>query len=106
MRKHQVGVQASRCLAMLLLIAGTVVSAQPLDRLTPTAEDLERLRASVGPGPVVLVNLLKFKADGGREACQRYAAIAGPLFRRARAEILYAGTAGPLVAEGVKPILS
>ncbi len=100
MRRHRVEGQAWRCLGTLVLIAGTVVSAQPLDRLTPTPADLERLRVSVEPGPVVMVNLLKFKADGGREAYQRYTAIAGPLFLRAGAEILYAGTAGPLVAEG------
>ena len=100
MRRHRVGGQAWRCLGTLVLIAGTVVSAQPLDRLTPTPADLERLRVSVEPGPVVMVNLLKFKADGGREAYQRYTAIAGPLFLRAGAEIVYAGTAGPLVAAG------
>jgi uncharacterized protein (DUF1330 family) len=98
-RKH-VGARAGWCLGVFLLIAGAFVSGQPLDRLTPTPDDLERLRVSVDPGPVVLVNLLKFRADGGREAYQRYGAIAGPLFRRAGAEIIYAGTAGPLVAEG------
>jgi uncharacterized protein (DUF1330 family) len=84
----------------LLVTAVSVVSGQPRDRLTPTPEDLERLRVSVEPGPVVMVNLLKFRTDGGREAYQRYAAIAGPLFERAGAEIIYAGNAGPLVAEG------
>lgn len=87
------------CLGLALLIAG-FASAQPLDRLTPTPDDLERLRVSVDPGPVVLVNLLKFKEDGGREAYQRYGAIAGALFQRAGGEIVYAGSAGPLVAEG------
>lgn len=100
MTRSAVAAWAGCCTGLLLVTAVSVVSGQPRDRLTPTPEDLERLRVSVEPGPVVMVNLLKFRTDGGREAYQRYAAIAGPLFERAGAEIIYAGNAGPLVAEG------
>jgi hypothetical protein len=68
-------------------------------KLTPTIEEIEALRTHVPPGPVVIVNLLKFRPDGGREAYARY-------LRAAQAasfpgvEILHAGAALRDVAAG------
>lgn len=61
-------------------------------KLTPTVEEIEALRKTIPPGPVVIVNLLKFKPEGGREAYVRY------LQEASRAsypgvEIVYAGNA-------------
>ena len=69
-----------------------------MKKLTPTVEEMEALRATMPPGPVVVVNLLKFKADGGREAYSRYwqALPAFPPGTR----ILYSGEAGPDLAAG------
>ncbi len=66
--------------------------------LTPTVGQVEALREQVGPGPVVMLNLLKFRKPDGREAMARYGAVSGPLVLRSRGEVVYAGEAGPLVA--------
>jgi uncharacterized protein (DUF1330 family) len=66
--------------------------------LTPDPVQLEALRDQVGPGPVVMVNLLKFRQPGGLEAFGRYGAISGPLIVRQKGEVLYAGQASPVVA--------
>jgi hypothetical protein len=38
----------------------------------PTSEQIAALAARPGDQPVVMVNLLKFRADGGRQSCLRY----------------------------------
>lgn len=43
------------------------------DPLTPNAEEVAALRDQVGDGPVIIMNLLKYKASGGREAFTRLA---------------------------------
>lgn len=43
-----------------------------MPKLTPTVEEIEALRHTIAPGPVVIVNLLKFKPEGGRAAYARY----------------------------------
>ena len=73
------------------------MSATP-DPLTPDLEDAERIRGAAGPGPVVMVNLLKFKADGGRDAFGSYGGVTGPLLAKTGGEMLYSGEAGPVLA--------
>jgi uncharacterized protein (DUF1330 family) len=68
--------------------------------LTPTTEEVEALRNQVGPGPVVMLNLLKFREPGGREAFGAYGAMTGPLIARQGGEVMYVGEVGPsLVGE-------
>jgi len=55
--------------------------------ITPTEEQLERLRGASDGGPIVMVNLLRFKPDGG-EAYGRYAAAVAPLLARVGGRIL------------------
>ena len=88
------------CLSLITLLVGVVGQAagQALDPLTPDAATMQRLRDSVGPGPVVLVNLVKFRPDGGSEAYARYGQVVGPLIRPAGGQVVYSGTAGPMVA--------
>jgi uncharacterized protein (DUF1330 family) len=69
-----------------------------MSKLTPSEQEVLALREQVGPGPVVMVNLLKFKQPGGREAFARYGALSGPLIARQGAELLYMGEAGPSLA--------
>jgi len=62
-------------------------------KLTPTPDELEALRKTAPEGPVVIVNLLKFKSGpDAHEAYRQYVAAArkgtGP-----RPELLYQGTA-------------
>ena len=66
-----------------------------MSELTPSAEKMHALRDQVGPGPVVMVNLLKFREPGGREAFGEYGAVSGPLIQRQGGEVLYIGEAGP-----------
>jgi hypothetical protein len=40
--------------------------------LAPTPEQLAALAARQADAPVVMINLLQFKADGGRESYLRY----------------------------------
>lgn len=61
---------------------------------------LERL-VGQGEGPVVMLNLLRFRPDGGRESYRRYAeALGAGVHDRYGLEVLYSGEGGPaLVAE-------
>lgn len=66
--------------------------------LTPSAEEVEALRNRVGAGPVVVLNLLKFRQPQGREAFAEYGALSGPLVARQGGELFYLADAGPSVA--------
>lgn len=56
-----------------------------------TRENLDRFLSEDNGEPVVMLNLLRFQADGGRERYLEYLNMAGPLVSRYGAEILYAG---------------
>ncbi len=73
-----------------------------MNKLSPTVEEIEAMRSSVPPGPVVMINLLKFKPGSGKAAYGEYikatsgaAAAAGT-----QIELLYAGRAGKDIAAG------
>ena len=40
------------------------------DPLTPSVEEVEALRDQVGDGPVIILNLLKYREPGGRTAAE------------------------------------
>ena len=44
-------------------------------------------------GPVTMVNLLKFKSDGGANEYAKYILAVGPLLQNVGAKILFAGEA-------------
>jgi len=56
-----------------------------------TAADLDRFLAEDDDQPIVMLNLLRFKADGGRQRYLDYLSMAGPIVARYGAEILFAG---------------
>ena len=65
-----------------------------------TRADLDRFLAEDDGKPVVMLNLVRFRPDGGRERYLEYLNMAGPLVSRYGAEIVYAGDgATPLAAE-------
>jgi uncharacterized protein (DUF1330 family) len=66
--------------------------------LTPSKEQVEALRDQVGPGPVVMLNLLKFKTPDGRERFAEYGALSGPILARQGGEVFYAAEAGPTLS--------
>jgi uncharacterized protein (DUF1330 family) len=65
----------------------------------PTGQDLKRFMDEDDGGPVTMLNLLRFKADGGRESYEAYAAAIGPYLEQAGATVVHlAETGTPLVA--------
>jgi uncharacterized protein (DUF1330 family) len=63
-----------------------------------TDEDLGRFLAEDDGKPVVMLNLMRFQADGGRDRYLQYLGMAGPLTARYGAEIVYAGDGGTALA--------
>ncbi len=65
----------------------------------PTGADLRRVLEAGPDEPVVMLNLLRFQADGGRERYARYAREIVPFLDRVGAEVVYLGdTSTALVA--------
>ncbi|MGW4058375.1 DUF1330 domain-containing protein [Amycolatopsis sp. NPDC004747] len=59
---------------------------------------LDALLADDPGGPVVMLNLLRFRPDGGRESYQRYAeALRAELNPRYGLQVVYLGTGDPAV---------
>jgi uncharacterized protein (DUF1330 family) len=72
--------------------------------LQPTPEQMAALAARPPDAPVVMINLLKFSADGGRASYARYVQAAAPHVQRVGGTVRYAGTApAQVVGEGEKP---
>ena len=67
------------------------------DPLTPDLAYCEKIRSEAGEGPIITLNLVRFQPEG-REKFAEYARISGPLLEKARADLLFLGNAGPLVA--------
>lgn len=53
--------------------------------------DIDVFLAEDDGEPIVMLNLLRFKADGGRQRYLDYLAMAGPIVARYGAEILFVG---------------
>jgi uncharacterized protein (DUF1330 family) len=72
--------------------------------LEPTAEQMAALAARPADEPVLMVNLLKFTADGGRESYARYAQEVVPHLQRVGGTVRYTGS-GPtqVIGDGDKP---
>ena len=72
--------------------------------LEPTPEQLEALAARPADSPVVMINLLQFRADGGRESYLRYTQEVGPHLQRVGGTVRYAGASPSVViGDGEKP---
>jgi uncharacterized protein (DUF1330 family) len=72
--------------------------------LEPTPEQLAELAARPTDVPVVMINLLQFRADGGRESYVRYAQEVAPHLQRVGGTVRYAGAApGVVIGDGEKP---
>jgi uncharacterized protein (DUF1330 family) len=73
-------------------------------KVEATREQIEALSARPADTPVVMVNLLKFKQDGGLESYLRYAREVAPHLERVGAQVRYAGAAPTVViGEGATP---
>jgi uncharacterized protein (DUF1330 family) len=72
--------------------------------LEPTPEQLAALAERPADEPVVMINLLQFRADGGRESYLRYAQEVAPHLQRVGGTVRYAGAApGVVIGDGEKP---
>ena len=65
-----------------------------------TAADVDRSLAEDNGEPVVMLNLLRFRPDGGRKRYFEYLNMAQPLFARYGAEIIFAGDGATPLAAG------
>jgi uncharacterized protein (DUF1330 family) len=61
-----------------------------LERLNPI--ELGEFAERAGEGPVIMLNLLDFKPDGGLERYGEYAEAVAPLLERVGGRLLFAGT--------------
>jgi len=70
----------------------------------PTPEQIAALMARSADEPVVMVNLLQFRANGGRESYLRYVQEAAAHLERVGGTVRYAGTSPAVViGDGEKP---
>lgn len=63
----------------------------------PNPEAMQALIARAGEGPVVMLNLLKFKPEGGQEKYAQYGAAVAPLLGKAGGTIRYMGNPDELL---------
>ena len=85
--------------ALAGLATGGMVNAEEagLNAMQPTPEQLQFFM-TLPSGPVVMVNLLKFKEDGGREAYAKYGAGVSKILKTLGAEIIFSSNcAGALI---------
>jgi uncharacterized protein (DUF1330 family) len=72
----------------------------------PTGQDLKRFLQEDDGNPIVMLNLLRFKPDGGRESYNKYARAILPFLEQVGGEVVYFGDAStPLVGEGWDAVL-
>ncbi|HEV7420125.1 MAG TPA: DUF1330 domain-containing protein [Mycobacterium sp.] len=75
-----------------------------MSRLEPTPEQFAALAARPPDEPVVMVNLLTFKTDGGRQSYVRYAQGVVPHLQRVGAIVRYAGISPTtVIGDGERP---
>lgn len=65
--------------------------------ISTNQEQLQALADNPDEGPFVMLNLLKFKERGGREAYLRYVQEANPFVAGVGAKVIYSGKANELV---------
>ena len=62
-----------------------------MSHIDPAAEQLKAFQSMPCDGPIVMINLLKFKPDGGRELYAKYGENTMPLLAERGARVLYQG---------------
>ena len=61
------------------------------DQINPTKEQFKALFDLPKDQPVVMVNILKYKKGGGKEAYQRYQANVLPFLKKAKGKLIWMG---------------
>ncbi|MCH7958979.1 MAG: DUF1330 domain-containing protein [Candidatus Hydrogenedentes bacterium] len=62
-----------------------------MSHIDPAAEQLKAFQSMPCDGPIVMINLLKFKSDGGRELYAKYGENTMPLLAERGGRVLYQG---------------
>jgi uncharacterized protein (DUF1330 family) len=84
---------------MTIAAAGAMVSAAGSaagaegEAIEPAPEVLDHLAKLPDAGPVVMLNLLKFKPDGGMASYMKYSAAVQPILQKIGASMVYVGRA-------------
>lgn len=68
---------------------------KPTEDINPG--EFEKLTENAARGPVVMLNLLRFKTDGGAESYAAYGEAVTPLLEKCGGEVVYAGTPNELM---------
>jgi len=68
--------------------------------IDPSEEQLAAVRALGHEGPITMLNLLRFKPDGGRAQYKKYGRAARPLLARTGASTRYLGAVAATVIGG------
>jgi hypothetical protein len=68
--------------------------------IDPSEEQLAAVRALEHDGPITMLNLLRFKPDGGRAQYKQYGRAAQPLLERTGASTRYLGAVAAKVIGG------
>lgn len=68
--------------------------------LEPSPEQLAAIQALDHDGPITMLNLLRFKPDGGREQYERYGQAAQPFLARVGASARYVGGVAATIIGG------
>ena len=66
--------------------------------ITVIESELQRFAAVADDAPIVMLNLLRFRPDGGRETYGDYIAAVHPLLGRYGAELVYVGDGLPALS--------
>ncbi len=76
-------------------VAGAAEDAKSVEinAMMPTPEQMQAYMSLDHDGPVVMVNLLKFKPDGGAAEYAKYGAAVAPILKKIGARILFSGQA-------------
>ena len=68
--------------------------------ITPSADQIKHLRTLNPHGPVVMLNLLRFNPNGGRETYAAYGQAAAPFLQQSGAQMRYLGDVAATVIGG------
>lgn len=71
--------------------AATPAHAVEVNAMQPTPEQMQGFVALPDDGPIVMLNLLKFKADGGQAEYMKYSAAVLPMVSARGGKVLFMG---------------
>ena len=92
MKKTSTAVGATAAVASLGGAGAASAHEVSINAMSPTAEQMQAFLA-LPDGPIVMVNLLKFKPDGGREEYGQYGMKIQPILKKIGAKLLFSGDA-------------